>query len=661
MLGAYKLLEEGSSKDPLRRNAYGEFADEELETAFKGSFFRNNLRLHMLACFILFRPDAVFQLEGFSRLTWTISMLSYFSMLPLLVGLRLWANRLKDHDRARHLGTRVYLAYSILTFGADIVLILVGIETIDKLLPSMTNPKLTASRSLAALASGMLQGSHALSFPVNAGLCLMVAVDNLLNGYLLVRGGHGDSVLTLSTGMLAFYLGIGSMHAYESVLRTNYVAAQVKLRAQEQLASYLFHEVRNHQNAQAGVLELVSVHIEQTPHQPLPEATARMVDEAKLHALNGQRVISNMLDFTKLRAGKHTLRTAEFDIVELLGECITLVRHISREKPSVHLDMRAELGALPTKLLGPSDLLKQVLINLLTNALKYTSRGHVLLRAAVLDSHSPASLVRTTSHSSILVASTATAEVEGTSANMPPVVLSVEDTGCGIPINKWASVFEPYEQGDKPGTGLGLPFCKCIVEEMGSKLILSQHATGGSIFSFRLQGCRVAPRPRPPSPVEPDPQTTSAPVAPAPPGGVLNSAPRLLVADDFKVNRVLLCRLLKAILPNAIFTREKSGEAALATLTEALASGVPFDIAFLDEHYAGQELTGTEVTRRFRQIESDHAAQHGAARRLVIVGCSADVYSAAEAQAAGQDLAFGKPYPEQQEMKDMLSGHLPAA
>ena len=622
--------------DRLQRLADGTFADPLQETAFKANFFRKSVWFHIVAftalslIFIVVSASSTFSLSP--------KLLLYFVILVVTVLSRWWIHKLADHAQAHRIYVRVFLVLYVMDVVSDTAMLLAGVYPAAPLRQGVNAAISSAGMTVWGISSvvlGILQGTCALSSCVHTFVILLQALEYGLFITKMFLDGKDAWILTVGCNYLGYLFGIASSRAYESVVRDNYVSEEMRLRAQEQLASYLFHELRNHQNVQSGALNLVAEHAERAPREPFPADSLMLLTEARVHAWQSEMIISNMLDYTKLRAGKLRLTTDPFDLIELLNECVLLVRHMARQKPELLLDVRADVGVVPVKLQGPAHLLKQVIINLLTNAVKYTSTGHVLLRATLSGPN------------------------EG---QVPPIVISVEDTGLGISPDKLLTIFEPFEQGYKPGTGLGLPFCKDVIEKMGSKLSVSSNPLGGSIFSFGLN-CSVAP---PMSPAPPAAPTTSPATPAAPTTSPATSAPaissqsscegalvcrraiRVLIADDMRLNRLVLGRQFKDVAPHALVTEESDGEAALATLSSACPEA-PFDIAFLDEHYSVDGLKGTEVTRRFRDVEARlHAMDTCPARRLLIIGCTGSLNDPGHdeaAYAAGQDLILGKPIP----------------
>ena len=195
-------------------------------------------------------------------------------------------------------------------------------------------------------------------------------------------------------------------------------------------------------------------------------------------------------------------------------------------------------------------------------------------------------------------------------------------------------MFDDYCQGPKLGTGLGLPLSRSLVKLLGGELRFHVPESGvGSSFTFSYPCAR---------------QTAAAEPAT---GDVVSlpSGMRVLVADDLKVNRKLLIRLLKTVLPTP-----QVEEASTAAVTLQLLLEKPFDIAFIDEHFVeNAELTGTEITARVRAHEQ---ARSDGASRVVILGVTGmeDTVHTKWACAQGQDEVLGKPFPSGATLRKIL-------
>ena len=337
-----------------------------------------------------------------------------------------------------------------------------------------------------------------------------------------------------------------------------------------------------------------------------------------------------MLDWAKLQANELKLPDDQaFELGSLCQECIGLVKHLVEKKP---VELTTVIDVPNGKILGAPLHLKQALVNLLTNAVKYTAEGTITLSAVMIPPEE-ISLDRT--------------ETRPTEMQTRYVTLriAVQDTGVGVPEASRARIFNEFQQADarsvKAGTGLGLPLSCALVKLMGGRLEHSVPPSGrGSIFGFDCvfeREQQVSPEKRPAE-------------APLPlPGGL-----RALVADDSALNRKLLIHSLRRVLPDEPwFTQAESGEEALELL-----SGGEYDVAFLDQNFGAKgQLTGHDVTLTVRSREKLCSRSH----RLVIIGVTGDQGLDTELQGfdcsarqCGQDLVWGKPFPTPDMMRESL-------
>ena len=651
----------------------GRFVDQQAESAFRASFFRANMRLHLAIYVINFRPDIIFRFSSLDPAarhgTNVVVIATYVLLLLILFWSRRWLHGQIDHSFAQLSSLCAYTSYVLIIFGGDTAMILTGATDIKRTVQVLSDPQLTALGTLHMVGLGVLQAAHAPSLTVDTTLVMTVLVNQVLNGLMVFRSNRIAMLSTLGTWFTAYSAGLASTWAYASVMRNSSMAKKEQLmpRCKEQVAAaYAFHELRNHQNVQAGVLKVLMEEQEAWQGKCQQSELASMVANALVHSQHGCHVIENMLNFTKLQAGKLELAQVPFELVEMLNECVTLVKHMLLKESTVELLVQLEVGSTTTKLIGPVTLLKQILVNLLTNAIKYTSDGYVLIRATV-DGHTIPRAVGppgTARSSGTVGAKNTNMTVDNSMAEPPPpIVLHVEDTGCGIPKERLSTVFEPFEQGFKHGTGLGLPFCKEALAFMGSHLTVSSLNPCGTMCSFPLV-CEAAPHESVlaasigtsthvltplPTAVSTSAVTTSAPFV---------DAPRVLLADDLKINRMILAAMLKRVWKDVVIEQVGSGEQALEALQSALQMDASFDYAFLDEHYSGDSMTGIEVTCRYRETEAARRLLGPqAVKPVIIVGCTGssgvDRHDEA-AQAAGQDLVIGKPLPDVHQLKKLL-------
>jgi signal transduction histidine kinase/CheY-like chemotaxis protein len=381
------------------------------------------------------------------------------------------------------------------------------------------------------------------------------------------------------------------------------------------IASFMFHELRNDQNAISGFLTILADELG-TGGSVLSPAHQSLLKEARLHAHHASQVISNMLELSKLRADKLRLPIETFEVDELCTDCAALVKHLLGGTP---VELRIEVEPDLPSVRGSPFHIKQVLLNLLTNSCKYTESGSIVL-----------SVGRAKGRHAAEVADDATRAVR--------LHFAVRDTGSGVEPERQRLIFTPYTKGPRIGTGLGLPLSRALVKLMGGDLVLHSTVGRGSTFAFEVT-LHTAPRA---TAIESACTATSA--VPTSPGRSFEpSELRVLIADDMKMNRVVLQHAVRRALPlTALHVSEcECGESALELLTVKPGS---FDLVFLDEHYGVDSISGIDVTCAYRAIERD--PRHGISIPAIIVGCSADVGTETFDEAsrrAGQDASFGKP------------------
>jgi CheY-like chemotaxis protein len=305
-------------------------------------------------------------------------------------------------------------------------------------------------------------------------------------------------------------------------------------------------------------------------------------------------LLNDILDFSKIEAGHLTLDTHEFSIRDCVKEVVALFQFRAREK-NLALTARVADG-VPAGVVGDPARLRQILVNLVGNALKFTSAGSVAI------------------------------EVETRPAAPGKVVcrFAVTDTGPGIPESKRELIFRPFEQADGSitrqygGTGLGLAICRSLVERMHGAIGVESEAGRGSTFFFTAEFAGAAG-----SGLKRVPATEPA-------GAACLRGLRFLLAEDNAVNLMVATRLLEK--RGATVVPAEDGRAAV----EALRTG-DFDVVLMDVQMP--VMDGYEATRRIRDME------RGSGGHTPILACTANAMKGDDELcfAAGMDGYISKP------------------
>ena len=345
----------------------------------------------------------------------------------------------------------------------------------------------------------------------------------------------------------------------EKSLQRAAAAAEEATRMKSEFLANMSHEIRTPMNGVIGFAELA------LDDDFIPDKTRDFLNKIRVSAMGLLDIIDDILDISKIEAGRMELERTSFSLHEVFKQCET-ISGVKADEKGVMLYFYAE-PHIGKKLLGDPTKLRQVLLNLLSNSIKFTNKGMVKL-TAVVEEYRPGGVT---------------------------IYFEVKDSGIGMTPEQIGKIFEPFAQADTSttrkygGTGLGLAISKRLIELMGGRLAVESAYGLGSKFSFTLTFASTD------EPETADDQDAAPVLAET---GRPTFAGEVLVCEDNLINQQVIEEHLNRV--GLKVTLAANGKQGVEAAERRLRSGHPFDLIFMDIHMP--VMDGLEATQKMLRL-----------------------------------------------------------
>ncbi len=450
------------------------------------------------------------------------------------------------------LHARLYSFYIVISIIVAVTLLVVFIVA-ARMQKVFTGPLLALMQSMGEVTRGK---DYSVRVKKKSNDEFGILIDRF-NDMVAEIQSRDNELLNYSTGLEEMVasrtselsLAKGELEETVRDLETALVAAEAASKAKSEFLSTMSHEIRTPMNGILGMTELLL-------NTGLKERQRHFADTILRSADSLLSIINDILDFSKIEAGKLELEEHIFDLRELIEDASEMMAERAQAKGLELIPVF--VGPLPIAVKGDSTRLRQVLVNLVANAIKFTNSGEVVVRVEEMAAAGEKRTFR----------------------------FAVEDTGIGVSPDQKEHIFDLFSQADNSttrkygGTGLGLSISRQLVELMGGEIGVDSEPGRGSVFWFTLTfTCR-------PDSGERYIDTKR--------DNLLGM--RLLIVDDNATNRDILTSQVRSWGVTSVAV--ESGAQALDLLRKSAAEGVPYDVVLLDWHMP--EMDGIELARQIR-------------------------------------------------------------